>query len=72
MCLARGVRVGAGFSGERLDQHTVAVAADHEARPGTPAAVAVVMPAGLDPLHGRAALVARRRGQLDEICSIHR
>ncbi len=47
-------------SGQRLDQHAVADAADHEVRAGTPAVILVKVPRHLHPLHGFAAIVARR------------
>src|SRR3954470_20112849 len=49
----------------------MSVATDHEVRAGAPVGVLVEMPPHLDPLHGFAAVVAGRRGQRDQIRSVH-
>src|SRR3954452_17135407 len=59
------------MSHHRLDQDAMLVATDHEVRTRAPPVVLVKMPLSLDPLHGRAAFVAGRRGECDQLPSGH-
>jgi hypothetical protein len=56
---------------QRLHQGAMLVDAHHEVRTGTPAAVLVEMPPSLDALHRCAAFMAGRRGEGNELRSIH-